>query len=76
MRHWVKTQNRVNQDIDPDLFTREIAVAEAIKMVTIADETLETDAELKLPYKFELIMKWTVLSEAFDTYLNRLKGHG
>jgi hypothetical protein len=38
MRHWVKTRVRTNRDINPDLFTRDVAIAEAIKMVNIAEE--------------------------------------
>jgi len=30
MRNWVKTRVRTNRPIDPDLFTREVAVAEAM----------------------------------------------
>lgn len=38
MRHWVKTRAHTNQDIDSALFTREVAVAEAITMVNIAKQ--------------------------------------
>jgi hypothetical protein len=76
MWHWVKARVRTNQDIDPHLFTREIAVTEAIKMVNTEDEAQETDSEMKLPDKFKVTSKWTVFSESVDTYLNRLKGQG
>jgi hypothetical protein len=71
MWHWVKARVRTNQDIDPRLFTREIAIAEAIKMVNTEDEAQETDSEMKLPDKFKVTTKWTVFSESVDTYLNR-----
>jgi hypothetical protein len=54
MWHWVKTRVQVNLDIVPQLFTREVAIAEAIKMMKIADEGTEMDAKLKLPEKFKL----------------------
>ncbi len=76
MWHWVKTRTRTNQSIEPHLFTREVAIAEAIKMVNIEADTKETDTEMKLPEKFKLTTKWTVFSESVDTYLNRLKGQG
>jgi len=76
MWHWVKTRTRVNQDINPELFTREVAISEAIKMVNIEEESKATDAELKMPEKFKSNSKWTYFAEAVDTYLNRLKGHG
>jgi hypothetical protein len=76
MRHWVKARVRTNQDINPQLFTREIAIAEAIRMVNTETEALETDTEMKLPDKFKVATKWTIFSESVDTYLNRLKGQG
>jgi hypothetical protein len=78
MWHWVKACVQTNQDIDPHLFTRarEVAIAEAIKMVNTEDEAQETDSEMKLPDKFKLTTKWTIFSESADTYLNHLKGQG
>jgi hypothetical protein len=77
MRHWVKTRARTNRDIDPALFTREVAVAEAIKMVNIAEQPeSEKESDVKIPDKFKLTSKWIVFSEAVDTYLNHLKGQG
>ena len=77
MRNWVKTRVRTNRPIDPDLFTREVAVAEAIKMVNQAEEiAIEKDTDVKAPEKFKLNTKWIVFAEAVDTYLNRLKGQG
>jgi hypothetical protein len=77
MRNWVKTRVRTNPPIDPDLFTREVAVAEAIKMVNQAEEiAIEKDTDVKAPEKFKLNTKWIVFAEAVDTYLNRLKGQG
>ena len=77
MRHWVKTRARTNRDIDPALFTREVAVSEAIKMVNIAEQPeSEKESDVKMPDKFKLTSKWIVFSEAVDTYLNRLKGQG
>jgi hypothetical protein len=76
MWHWIKTRTRLNQDIDSELFDREVAISEAIKKVNIEEESKVTDAELKMPEKFKLTSKWTYFAEAVDTYLNRLKGHG
>ncbi len=77
MRHWVKTRVRVNRDINPDLFTREVAINEAIKMVNAAEEIIsEKESDVKLPEKFKITTKWIVFSETIDTYLNRLRGQG
>jgi hypothetical protein len=77
MRHWVKTRVRTNRPIDSNLFTREVAIAEAIKMVNIAEEIIsEKESDVKMPEKFKLTSKWIVFAEAIDTYLNRLKGQG
>ena len=52
MWHWVKARVRTNQDIDPHLFTREIAVMEAIKMVNTEDEAQENmDDETPRPVR-------------------------
>jgi hypothetical protein len=40
IRHWVKTKVRTNRDINPELFTCKIAIAEAIKMVNVAEEVI------------------------------------
>jgi hypothetical protein len=45
-------------------------------MVTIDEESCESDAKMKLPDKFKLTSKWVVFAESIDTYLNRLKGQG
>jgi hypothetical protein len=77
MRHWVKTRVRTNRSIDANLFTREVAIAEAIKMVNIAEEVIsEKESDVKLPEKFKISSKWIIFAEAMDTYLNRLKGQG
>jgi hypothetical protein len=76
MWHWVKTRTRTNQSIESHLFTREVAITEAIKMVNIEADTKETDTEMKLPEKFKPTTKWTIFSESVDTYLNQLKGQG
>jgi hypothetical protein len=77
MRHWVKTRVRINHDINPDLFTREVAINEAIKMVNAAEEIIsEKESDVKLPEKFKITTKWIVFSETIDTYLNRLRGQG
>jgi hypothetical protein len=77
MQNWVKTRVRLNQNIDPQLFTRDVAIAEAIKMVNIAEESInDKESDVKLPDKFKLSTKWVIFAEAIDTYLNRLKGQG
>jgi hypothetical protein len=77
MRFWVKTRVRTNRTIDPQLFTRDVAVSEAIKMVNQAEEaTADKESDVKLPEKFKLTSKWIVFAESLDTYLNRLKGQG
>jgi hypothetical protein len=77
MRHWVKTRVRTNRDINPDLFTGDAAIAEAIKMVNLAEEAPgEKESDVKLPEKFKITNKWIIFSEAVDTYLNRLRGQG
>jgi hypothetical protein len=77
MRHWVKTRVRTNRDINPVLFTRDVAIAESIKMVNIAEEVQsEKESDVKMPEKFKITTKWIVFSEAVDTYLNRLRGQG
>jgi hypothetical protein len=77
MRNWVKTRVRTNCPIDADLFTRDVAIAEAIKMVNQAEETvLEKDTDIKAPEKLKFASKWIIFSESMDTYLDRLKGQG
>lgn len=77
MWHWVKTKVHKNHDIDPRLFTREIAIAEAIKMVNYAEEpTVEKESDVKMPEKFKISSKWIVFSETVDTCLNRWRGQG
>jgi len=77
MRNWVKTCVRTNRSIDPDLFTREVAVAETIRMVNQAEEiALEKETDIKTPNKFKITTKWIAFSEAVNAYLNRLKGQG
>lgn len=77
MRHWVKTRVRTNRDISPELFTRDVAIAEAIKLVNVAEEAAtEKDSDVKMPDKFKFTSKWIVFAEAVDTYLNRLRGQG
>jgi hypothetical protein len=75
MRNWVKTRVRTNRPIDPELFTRDVAIAESIRMVNQSEE-VTTEMEVKMPEKFKLSTKWIVFSESVDTYLNRLKGQG
>ncbi len=54
MRHWVKTRVRTNRDINPDLFTGDVAIAEAIKMVNLAEEAPgEKESDVKLPKKIQ-----------------------
>jgi hypothetical protein len=76
MWHWVKTRTRLNQEIDSELFMREVAISEAVKMVNVEEESKATDVELKMPENFKLNSKRIYFAEAVDTYLNRLKGHG
>jgi hypothetical protein len=77
MRHWVKTRVRTNRDIDPELFTRDVAISEAIKMVNVTKEVIsEKESDVKMPEKFKLTSKWIVFSETVDTYLKRLCGQG
>jgi hypothetical protein len=77
MRNWVKTRVRTNRDINPALFTRDVAIAEAIKMVNIAEEVQsEKESDVKMPEKFKITSKWIIFSESVDTYLNRLRGQG
>ncbi len=53
MRHWVKMGVCTNRDITPELFTREVAIAEAIKMVNIAEEIIsKKESDVKFPEKF------------------------
>jgi hypothetical protein len=77
MRHWVKTRVRTNRDINPALFTREVAITEAIKMVNITEEEKpEKESDVKMPDKFKVTTKRIIFLEAVDTYLNRLCGQG
>jgi hypothetical protein len=77
MRHWVKTRFCVNCDINPDLFTREVAIHEAIKMVNALKEKIsKKESDVKLPEKFKITTKWIIFSEAIDMYLNRLHSQG
>jgi len=77
MRHWAKTRVHTNRDIDPELFTRDVAISEAIKMVNVTKEVIsEKESDVKMPEKFKLTSKWIVFSETVDTYLNRLRGQG
>ena len=67
MRHWVKCRVRTNRDIDPRLFTRDTAIAEAIKMVNITEESgAEKESDIKMPEKFKISMKWIIFSETVD----------
>jgi hypothetical protein len=71
MRHWVKMRVCTNCSIESNLFTRDVAIAEAIKMVNIAEEIIsEKESVVKLPEKFKLSSKWIIFSEALNTYLN------
>jgi hypothetical protein len=77
MCHWVKSRVRINRSIESNLFTCDVAIAEVIKMVNIAKETItEKESDIKLPEKFKMTSKWIIFSEAMDTYINRLKGQG
>jgi len=77
MRHWVKMRVCTDRDISPDLFAHEVAIAEAIKMVNIAEEIIsERESDVKMPEKFKATSKWIIFSEAVDTYLNRLRDQG
>jgi hypothetical protein len=74
LRYWVQNRVRANLPVNPALFTAAVANAEAIQMVTILEESSEKEPEVKMPDKFKLTSKWIVFSEAFGTYLTRLKG--
>jgi hypothetical protein len=77
MRFWFKTHVRTNHTIDPQLFTCNVVVSEAIKMVNQAEEaTANKESDIKLPEKFKLTSKWIVYAESLETYLNQLKGQG
>jgi hypothetical protein len=77
MRHWAKTRVHTNRDIDPELFTCDVAISEAIKMVNVTEEVIsENETDVKMPEKFKLTSKWIVFSETVDTYINRLRGQG
>jgi len=60
------------------LYTRDLAVAEAIKMVNMTEQPeSEKELDVKMPEKFKLTSKWIIVfSEAVDTYLNHLEGQG
>jgi len=77
MQHCVKTHIRTGRDIDSRLFTRDMAIIEAIKMVNITEEQIsKKESDVKLPDKFKMTSKWGVFSETVDTYLNRLRSQG
>ncbi len=67
MQHWVKTRVRTKRDIDPRLFTRDTAIAEAIKMINYVEEPIrEKESDVKMPEKFKISSKWIVFSEIVD----------
>jgi hypothetical protein len=74
MRYWVQHRVHANLPVIPNLFTLEVATQEAINMVVSLEETKEKEPDVKMPDKFTLTSKWITFSEAFSTYLNRLKG--
>ncbi len=74
MRYWVQHRVRANLLVIANLFTMDVAIQEAVNMVVALEETKEKEADVKLPDKFTLTSKWITFSEAFSTYLNRLKG--
>ncbi len=56
MHHWVKTCVRTNRLIDPDLFTRDVAIQESICMVNIAEGTsTEKESDIKLPEAYHQV---------------------
>jgi len=60
------------------LYTRDLAIAEAIKMVNMTEQPeSEKELDVKMPEKFKLTSKWIIVfAEAVDTYLNHLEGQG
>jgi hypothetical protein len=63
-----KTRVRTSCTVDPQLFTCDVAVSEAIKMVNLAEEaTTDKESDIKLPEKFKLTSKWIVFAESVDT---------
>jgi hypothetical protein len=77
MWHWVKTRVCTNHSIDPNLFTKDMVIAELIRMVNVNEEvTAERKSDVKMPEQFKLTFKWIIFLEAVDIYLNQLKGQG
>ena len=74
MRYWVQRRVRANLPINPALFTVAVAYEKAMQMVAMLEESMEKEPDVKMPDKFKLTSMWIIFSEAFGTYLNRLKG--
>ncbi len=48
LQHWVKTRAHTNCSINPNLFTRNNAIAESIRMINIAEEVaIEKESDVK-----------------------------
>jgi hypothetical protein len=75
MRYWVAKRGRLNEVIDPDLFTLAVAKHYGQLMITEAADK-DLDVEVKPPDKFGAQSKWNVFKEGFETYLTSQKGRG
>ncbi len=74
MQFWTQARARANLPLNAALFTLAVAQSEATKMVNALEETAEKEPDVKMPDKFKLTSKWRIFGEAFNTYLNWLKG--
>jgi hypothetical protein len=75
MRYWMAKRSRLNEVIDPDLFTLVVAENYGQLMITEAADK-DLDVEVKPPDKFGAQSKWNVFKEGFETYLTSQKGRG
>jgi hypothetical protein len=78
MRFWVTGKQRLQQPIDPDVFTMIVALNQAQIMRQQIEDEQRGDGEstAKAPDKLKTASNRKTFSEAFETYLGQLIGSG
>jgi hypothetical protein len=78
MRFWVAGLQRLQQIVDPALFTTALALNQAQVMQQALEDEARADKEVvaKAPDKFKNASNWKVFAEAMETYLMQLYGSG
>jgi hypothetical protein len=78
MWFWVANLQRLQQVVDPDLFSKVLALNQAQVMWQYLEDEARGDKELvaKAPKKFKVASNWKIFAEATETYLSQLQGSG